>query len=309
MKTIRILLRSVRDSFKSVFRNFALSVASIACIIITLLVVALALVLSFNLNNFTEAVEDDLTIVAFASKSITEEELIELGEKIKTVENIATDENNNLLVTLKDKMVIRQEMIESSADYEIVLSNPMYDTRENNPLSDTFHVKVTSPEYMDVVANEIKNFENIDSVKYGEGMVEQLISVFTTIRQASLWTVGALILVTAFLIANTIKITIMSRKREIQIMRLVGSSNINIKIPFVLEGLFLGILGSIVPIVTTIMGYEKLYNTYSTQTISPFIQLIEPYPFTIFISTILLIIGVIVGMFGSANAVRKHLKI
>ena len=140
-------------------------------------------------------------------------------------------------------------------------------------------------------------------------MVEQLVSLFDMVRKISIGMVIALIIVTAFLITNTIKITIFSRKREIEIMRLVGASNINIKIPFILEGLFLGIMGSIVPILLTIFGYVKLYEKFDGQLFSPFIKLIVPEPFIYMISLVLIGIGILVGMFGSYTAVRKHLKI
>ena len=92
-------------------------------------------------------------------------------------------------------------------------------------------------------------------------------------------------------------------------MRLVGASNINIKIPFILEGLFLGLFGSIIPILVTIIGYEALYNSFNGQIMSPFIQLITPLPFTYIVSLVLMAIGILVGMFGSWRAVRKYLKI
>jgi len=140
-------------------------------------------------------------------------------------------------------------------------------------------------------------------------MVEQLISTFEIIRTGALIAVIALILVTAFLITNTIKITIMSRKREIEIMRLVGASNINIKLPFIFEGLILGALGSIIPIVLTTYGYTTLYDTFGGQLFSEFLQLIEPTPFIYYVSFVLIGIGMIVGMYGSYKAVRKYLKI
>ena len=140
-------------------------------------------------------------------------------------------------------------------------------------------------------------------------MVEQLVTVFDTIRKGTVGIVIALIIVTAFLIANTIKITIMSRKREIEIMRLVGASNINIKLPFIFEGLFLGIFGSIIPIIITIYGYSALYNHFDGKIFSDFIKLIAPTPFVYFISILLVAIGIIVGMFGSSRAVKKYLKI
>ena len=133
--------------------------------------------------------------------------------------------------------------------------------------------------------------------------------IFDVVKNVTYVVVIALIIVTAFLISNTIKITIQSRRREIEIMRLVGASNLNIKLPFIIEGLFLGMLGSIIPIILTIYGYNKLYDYMSTNNISPFLQLVNPLPFMLFVSLILLGIGTIVGMFGSAGSVRRYLKI
>ena len=140
-------------------------------------------------------------------------------------------------------------------------------------------------------------------------MVEQLVSVFDVISKGTYIVVFALILVTAFLIAKTIKITIMSRKREIEIMRLVGASNINIKIPFIFEGLILGMLGSVIPIVITLYGYTALYDHFGGQLFTNFIKLVEPTPFIYYTSLALLLIGMIVGMIGSSRAVKKYLKI
>lgn len=300
MKAIRIFFRNIRDSFKSVFRNFSLSLASIACIVITLIVVSIAIILSVNVNNFTKAVEEDMTIVVFLQSDVTLERVEEIENELKVINNVQT-------IEFIDKMQIREEMMAESEDYKIVLEK--YTDRETNPLSDTYHIKVTDINLIEQVATEIKKIDNVLSVKYGEGMVEQLISVFDVIKKVSYIVVVALILVTAFLIANTIKITIFSRKREIEIMRLVGASNINIKIPFIFEGLFLGIFGSIIPILVTIFGYNYLYTKFAGQVISPFIQLIVPLPFTYIVSLILLAIGVLVGMFGSYRAVKKYLKI
>ena len=301
MKAFRILSRNIRDSFKSVFRNFSLSLASISCITITLIVVAVSIVLSCNVNNFTKIVERDVTIVAFLDVDITEEEKETVYNSIITLDNI---EKEN--VEFIDKMEISKDMMESSDVFNSIMSE--WD-REQSPIQDTYQIKVTDINFINKTAEELKEIENIDIVKYGEGMVEQLVSVFDAIRKGTGIVVIALVFVTAFLIANTIKITIMSRKREIEIMRLVGASNINIKIPFIFEGLLLGMLGSIIPIIITIYGYTALYNHFDGQLFTSFIQLIEPTPFVYLTSLGLLLIGMIVGMFGSSRAVRKYLKI
>ena len=301
MKAFRILGRNIRDSFKSVFRNFSLSLASISCITITLIVVAVAIILSVNVTNFTKIVERDVTIVAFLDVDITEDEKDEVYKKIIALDNV---EVNN--VEFIDKMDISKDMMNSSDVFNSIMSEW---TREESPIQDTYQVKVTDINLINKTADEIKNIKNVDVVKYGEGMVEQLVSVFDAVRKVTIGIVIALILVTAFLIANTIKITIMSRKREIEIMRLVGASNINIKIPFIFEGLLLGVFGSIIPIIITLYGYTALYDHFGGQLFTNFIQLIEPTPFIYITSLGLLLIGMIVGMFGSARAVKKYLKI
>lgn len=299
MKAFRILSRNIRDSFQSVFRNFSLSLASISCITITLLVVSISMILSVNVNNFATLVEKDVTIVTFLDADITEEDIKIVEQEIKRLDNIES-------ITFQSKGEITEEMKESSDTFKAIMEQW---TDDENPLQDTYLVKVEDINKIASTAKQIKAIDGVDVIKYGEGMVEQLVAVFDVVRKICLGMVVALIIVTAFLISNTIKITIFSRKREIEIMRLVGASNLNIKIPFIFEGLFLGVIGSIIPIIATVYGYTVLYDNFNGQLFSPFIKLVEPQPFIFLLSGILVVIGILVGMFGSWRAVRKYLKI
>lgn len=299
MKFFRILGRNIRDSFRSVFRNYQLSFASIICIAITLIVVAIAIVLSANVNNLTEEIEKDVTIVVFLDNKITKQEINKIKEDINSIVGIES-------VNYQSKTEISEEMMKSSKVYQNIMQDW---TRDTNPLQDTYLVKVNDIEQIGTIAKKIEKFDNVGVVKYGEGMVEQLVSIFEVVKKSTYALVIALILVTGFLISNTIKITIFSRKREIEIMRLVGASNINIKIPFILEGLFLGLFGAIIPIIITVYGYSTLYEHFDGYLFTPLISLIEPNPFILVTSLLLLVIAVLVGMIGSLNAVRKYLKI
>ena len=301
MKVFRIIKRSIRDSIKSVFRNFSLSLASISCITITLIVVAISIVLSYNVNNFTDIIEKNVTMVIFLDMDVDENKIEDIQNQLKNIDNVDTK-----TVKFIDKMSIADDMMESSD----VLKSVMEDyTRDDSPIQDTFQLKVKNIDSIDKTAKKISKIDGVDLVKYGEEMVKKLVKAFDVVRKACIYIVIALVLVTAFLIANTIKITIFSRKREIEIMRLVGASNINIKIPFILEGLFLGILGAIVPIILTIIGYNAVYDHFDGVMFSQFIKLVKPEPFVYYISLILVGIGMVVGMFGSSRAVRKYLKI
>lgn len=299
MKPFRMFGRSIRDAFRSVFRNFSLSLASISCITITLIVVAVSIIASLNVNNIAKVIKEDVTIVVYVNREADKILTGQIGEKIKYIDNIAT-------VVFKSREEIKNEMSESSEKLGSIMSTW---TEENNPLKDTY--KVTVKDIMDIkeTALTISKIEGVDVVDYGETMVNGLIQAFDAIEKVSIIVVIALILVTIFLIVNTIKLTIFSRKREISIMRLVGASNFTIKMPFVIEGMILGILGSIIPIIIVIYGYFALYNNLGGELYSSLLKLVSPEPFIYIVSLIVLILGIVVGMIGSYKAVRKYLKV
>ena len=158
----------------------------------------------------------------------------------------------------------------------------------------------------------IKNMEHIEMVKYGESSVNELISIFDGIKVGTLVLVGGLVLVTVVLITNTIKITIFSRKREIDIMRLVGTSNTVIRLPYLIEGALIGVFGSIIPILFTIFGYTVLYEKFTGLTVSNIIGVIKlanPDGIIYNASLFILLLGTVVGMFASSLAVRRHLTV
>lgn len=301
MKACRILKRSLCDGFKSVFRNFSLSMASIICSTITLLMVAVAMAVSYNVDNFASEIEQDLTIVAFAQKSASEEVISNIKESLKEIKNI-----DQLETVYKSRQEVKEEMRSESEIFDTVMSQW---NEEENPLKDTFQIKVKDVEQIGKTAKEIKKIEGIESVQYGEGMVDKLINAFKCIERVAYGIVLALILVTVFLIVNTIKLTIFSRQREIEIMRLVGASNFVIKTPFIIEGMILGMLGAVVPVLTVIFGYTFAYDYTKGYIFSPLIRLVKPLPFVYYIALAVVVIGIIVGMIGSASASRKYLKV
>lgn len=299
MRALRILTRNIRDAFYSVFRNFSLSLASISCITITLIVVSIFVILSYNINNFTKLVEKDVTIVAFLNTNTNEENKIKIETAIKNIEHVES-------YTFESKQEIAKDMMDGNDTFKSIMEGW---TDEENPLNPTYRIKANSINEVKEIAKKVEKIDGVEEVKWGQEMIDSLIVVFEVVRKFCAATVIALILVTAFLISNTIKITITARKREIDIMRLVGASNLNIKIPFMIEGLFLGLLGAVIPIVATMYGYTSMYEKFNGQLFSPFVKLIEPEPFIYSVSGLLLIIGLLVGMFGSWRAVRKYLKV
>ena len=299
MKGCRTFFRSFRDAFKSVIRNFSLSLASITCITITLIIIAAALLLSNNVKNFTNEIEKDVTIVAFLDYDVKDDVRENFETAIKKNLNIET-------FNYKSKTEVKNEMAKENKTFSSVLSE--WDDA-SNPLKDTYTIKVRDVKDIGKTAKEIEKMDGVNSVQYGEGLVEKLVGVFDAIEKITYVAALALIIVTIFLIINTIKLTIFSRKREIGIMRLVGASNSRIKLPFVIEGIILGMIGSIIPILVVVFGYTALYDYFGGVLFSPVIKLVSPTPFVVNTSLIILVIGMVVGMVGSARAVRRYIKV
>lgn len=299
MKFFRNINRYFRDARKSVMRNFSLSLASISCITITLIVVAFSAILSYNVENFAESIRKDVTVVIFLNSDTTEAKRNEIEKEIRATKNV-----EELTFVSKEKTA---ESLKDNDTFKGIIETW---TDETNPLLDSFMLKVKNIDDIKTTVNVIKNINGVKTVNYGEDMIDQLITVFKVVEKASIFIVVALVVVTAFLIGNTIKLAIFSRKREIEIMRLVGASNVSIKVPFVIEGLFIGMLGSIIPIILSVYGYTSLYNFFKGKLFgSSLAKLVPPTPFMYYISLVLLAIGIVVGMIGSYRAVRKYLKI
>lgn len=297
MRLIRILIRNFRDALRSVLRNFSLSIASITCITITLVLVALSIVISANIDRFTKNLEDTLTVVVYLNEDVTEEEKDKVIEGIKSLDNY-----DSYIYKSKDEW--KEEMASTSSELGTTLSY-----LDTNPLLDSIVVKVKDIKSLSYVASSIRNMDGVKSAKYGEDTVDKMILMFDVVSKVTIVIVLALILVTAFLISNTIKLTIFSRKNEIEIMRLVGTSNFAIKQPFIIEGFILGVIGAIIPIIITVYGYILFYEHFDGYLFSHVIELIKPSNLVWFVSIILVVVGGVVGMFGSNRAVRKYLKI
>jgi cell division transport system permease protein len=299
MKVFRMLVRGIRDAFKSVFRNFSLSFASVSCISITLIVIAVSLLLSLNVKSITKSIESDVTMVVFVDSGATDLDLEKIDSQLRKIENVES-------ITLKTKQEEKEEFMKESEIFKSIMGD--WDDEES-PLKDSFLIKVVDLKKAKQTVKEIESIEKIYMVNYGEGMVEKMLNVFSVIEKITIVIVIALIFVNVFLIINTIKLAIFARKREIFIMRLVGASNISIKYPFVIEGMVIGLIGSIIPIILVVYGYTYLYTYLDGELFSSILKLLDPNPFVYIVSLIIIIIGMLVGMIGSGRAVRKYLKV
>ena len=271
--------------------------ASILSVTITLIIVSVAIIIAFNVNHATKDIENELNMVVYIKKEATEED----------IQNVLSEIKNNKLVR-ETEYISKEAQKTAMSEYDDAFKT-ILNFLDENPLLDSVVVYVKNVKEMSNAADEIKEIPNVETVKYGESTVDEVVEAFDIVEKVTIGIVIALILVTVFLINNTIKLTIYSRRSEIEIMRLVGASNSAIKLPFVIEGFIIGILGSIIPICLTIYGYVIMYNAMKGYLFSEMLKLIKPFNFVFEVSGALLLFGALVGMYGSLRAVRKYLKI
>lgn len=292
------LQRHFKEGIKNVIRNGWMSVASIGAVTVTLVLVGTFIMLMLNINEMAVKVEEDVQIKALIEVTADEEEIRELGEKIEDISGIKTmkfsskeDEFKNLI----------DDMGDQGKAWELY--------EQDNPLNHAYVIKAEIPQETESIAKEIEEFEHVYKVNYGQDVVPKLFKFNNYIRTVGAVLITALVLTAIFLISNTIKLTIMARSEEIGIMKLVGATNSFIRWPFFVEGFLLGILGSIIPVTVLTIGYSYIYTSVVGQTSFPFVQLLPLSPFLWQLSIAIVVIGAVIGMWGSGMSVRKFLKV
>ncbi|WP_349408616.1 permease-like cell division protein FtsX [Pseudalkalibacillus sp. SCS-8] len=298
MTKLRTLFRHIKEGFKNLGRNGWMSFASVSAVTVTLLLVGVFLILLLNINAIASQVEDDVEIKAYLEKTTKDEQHDEIEKQLSSIDRVES-------VTFVPKEEGLDSLIESLGDQGKVFES----LRKENPLPDAFAVKTVTPQDTPAVAAKIEGIENVTKVEYGKGTVEKLFKVTDAARNVGMILIVALLFTAMFLIANTIKITIVTRGREIEIMKLVGATNAFIRWPFFVEGFLLGVLGALVPIGILILAYQFVYEAVSMNLKTVFIQLLPVYPLMFQLAGLLIVIGAFIGVWGSMTSVRKFLKV
>jgi cell division transport system permease protein len=292
---IRTFRRHFRESVKSLGRNGWMMFASASAVTITLLLVGVFFVIMMNMNKMATDIEKDVEIrvhIDLTAKTADENALKTQLESMPEVQS----------VTFSSKQKELQNLVQTmGSDFKLF--------QQDNPLYDVFIVKTKNPTDTPKAAAQIQKMNHVESAIYGKGKVENLFKVLSVSRNIGIVLIIGLLLTAMFLISNTIKITIFARRHELEIMKLVGATNWFIRWPFVMEGLWLGFLGSILPILIVSVGYSYLYKLVAPRLHDQFIQILGTNPFVFEVSALLLIMGMVIGVWGSSMSIRRYLKV
>lgn len=285
-----------RESARSVWRNSWLSVASVGTIIISLLILGSSLLLVLNVRHIVATVESSLEITVFLEDGLERDELERMEEEIKFVPGVAR-------VEFVDRDQALEDLKKSFGDKADLLSG----LEKDNPLPDSFRVKTRKAEMVPGAARQLEQLEGVEQVRYGQGVVERLLSLTHWVRLWGSLTLVVLGVAAVFLIATTIRMSVFARRREIGIMKMLGATNFFVRMPFMLEGMMLGLAGGLVAVLIIYFGYFSLLGKMAVTL--PFIQLVDD-PQTIYrVLGGLLGLGFGIGALGSAISLHRFLRV
>lgn len=298
MKILSNFLYSIRQGIKGVFKNKTMSFISIISVSASLIILGIITSIVLNANKFITETEYQINEIRVSIKDNLDK---------SSIENIKNDLNNIKgikSIQFKNKETMLNDMKSSWGDDAYLLEGL------ENPLDDCYIVTLENSEYIDSVSNKISTLNNIKDIEYHEDVIDNFIKVSDSIRNFGSILIIFLMLICLVIISNTIKTRVYSKKEEIEIVKYVGGSDSFIKMPFIVEGFTIGIIGSAIALFTCVYMYKYIIENIS-KAIS-FMNnnmMIQVSDITILLALTLFITGITIGVVGSIISVKKHLKV
>ncbi|HFI0253822.1 TPA: permease-like cell division protein FtsX [Streptococcus suis] len=308
---IRRFFRHFIESLKSLKRNGWMTIAAISSVTITLAMVGLFASVILNTAKLASDLEHNVRINVYLRANSTDQAETIVNEAGETVANPDFQKVYNQITALPNVQTVTY----SSKDEQLKkLTDTLGETwnlfqGDANPLYDVYIIDTTDPQYVKSVAAEVAKIDGVTEVRDGEVETERIFKLASMVRTWGLAATGLLLFTAIFLISNTIRITIISRSREIQIMRLVGAKNSYIRGPFLWEGAWVGLLGAILPSALVYFLYQMFYNSVNASLASQDLSLISMDIFIPSMVGSLFVIGILIGSLGSVISMNRYLKI
>lgn len=297
--TIRMVGRHIREGFKNLLRNGWMTFASISAVAITLLILGAALVVALNAQQLSTFVSGQLEMDVYLQQNITDTQGKQVAQEVGQLPGVKSVE----FISKEDGFKKLEKQVGS--DYQSIMSG----LNQSTTLPVELVVKAQNPRATPALATQIKSVPGVHNIEDGQGVVDKLFSFLDAVRDVGLAFVLALIITAMFLISNTIRITIFSRRREIEIMKLVGATNWFIRWPFIWEGMLIGVIGAAIPFGVVVYGYEFLFHYSGGAFIALQFPLMEWTLVAKRIAVVLFGIGIFIGLWGGVMSVRRFLRI
>ena len=288
----------IGEGLRNVFKNKKSTIASLMIMCATMFVFGIFFLLGENVQAVVKQVEEQQAMQVFIEQDATEQEISELGNKIKSLQYVNTAEyvtKEDALNTVKTWFKDNQSMIEPLA--------------KNNPFKASYVVTLTDLTKINEVESEIKTFDNVKSITLRNDTINKLLNIANGVRTASAVILVLLIFIAIFIISNTIKLTVHARRKEISIMKYVGATNGFIRWPFMVEGIIIGVVAALISVCLLGVAYNYVTGQASGMVETIQINLLQ---FSNLFNTLIityLVLGIGIGTIGSAISMRKYLEV
>lgn len=285
-----------KETFYSLFRNKFMAVASVLTVTLSMFILGVFLCAVLNINHMATYLENQVEMTVYLKDGLNTDQVMAVGKKLKALPDL-----KEIKFTNKDQAMA--EFKQRLGDQQGIL-----DAINGNPLPSSYSTSFSTPVSLKNAVNIVTKYQEVDSVQYGQDIIEQLYKVAQVIRIGGIILIVFLAGAELFIISNTIRLTVFARRREIQIMKYVGATNGFIRWPFIFEGMIIGFLGSGIAAFILWEGY-KVVLMEMTQAGLVFIPMIALWPFIGYITVMLLAAGIIIGILGSTISLRKYMKV
>ncbi|MDP4125480.1 MAG: permease-like cell division protein FtsX [Bacillota bacterium] len=292
----------LRETFNSVKRNPWLSFASVLTVMVSLVILGFSVFFLANASNMAKSFESQLEIAAFVQSGATQPEVQALKSKIEAMPEVASV----TIVTKEQALADFGKTMDGTQSSGGSQSSLVADLGGTNPFPDKLTVKVTDAKNVVTLADQLSTMQGVEKVRYGQGFVDKLLKFTQWLRWIGLGVVAAFAIASIVLISINVKMNVFSRRREIQIMKLVGASNGFIRWPFLIEGLALGLVGGTLAAAIVGMGYNWI-SMYIQSTLT-FLPVVQNAVLFRQISVGLLLAGMGMGAIGSGISLQKFLR-
>lgn len=296
--TIRYFLK---EGFSGLKKNLLMTVASIIAVAACISIMSFSYCVVSNLQYMLDQMEDSIGISVFLKGDLTSEDIENMKTTISGLDHVT----NVTYISPADALDQLKEQWGADEDIFIGLDDT------NNPLSHSFQVELDQIESQDAVLAELQKIEGVDKVEYGQSLSEMLMSVSNVFQVAGILVMLVLGVISVMIIINTIRISVMNRRVEINIMKYVGATDWFIRWPFIIEGIIIGLIGAILPMLVGMPMYSKTVSLFYNHI--PFVENFVRFRVVgdvfSFVLPAALIFGILLGVVGSVTSIRKHLQV
>lgn len=287
-----------KEGFRNTWTNRMMSIASICILMSCLVLIGCASMIFLNIESLLGRIEEENVVMVYIEDGTTDADITAMGETIKAIDNVKGIEFVAKETAWEDQLATMEE---AQREFFTEISSDI-------PLPDAYKVTVDDLAYFDSTIDQIKQLDHIDTIRENKDLAKKLVTIRHGIEVIAIVIIAVLLAISVFIIQNTIKLTVYSRRLEISIMKSVGATNSFVRLPFVVEGMILGIISGVVSLGVVWAFYEFAINQFSDLLISLGLEALKFADYALPMLGAFVLIGIITGVGGALLSMGRYLN-